>query len=556
MRSFTETADAVAATTKKLVKVRLIKEFLQSLPLTEASVAARFLSGYAFARHEERTLGVGAATLSRLIADAAGKHGENLGTAYRKYGDFGDVAEDLLQNKNRNKDLSLKAVAALFDHLAAARGPAQKSELLARYFAEASAGDIKYIVKIITGDLRIGSKENLVEEAIAQAFDKPLAEVRRANMMTGDIGETLELAAHNKLSRARVRLFHPLGFMLATPVETADDLFNKNLSTSEVAALLVEEKYDGIRAQVHKDRTGKVRLFSRTLDEITEFPELAQPISELPGEIILDGEIVAWRDSRPLPFTELQQRLGRKRINMFMQQSIPVKFVAFDLLYQDGELLIDAPLTARRERLAALFTKNTPGAVRLAGYTECGVAEAVRLAFRSSLTAGHEGIVAKVADSPYTPGRRGGYWFKLKEPFATLDVVVTAVEYGHGKRHAVLSDYTFAVRDGKKLLDIGKAYSGLTDAEILENTAFFLKHTIEDQGHRRTVEPKIVLEVAFNNIQKSSRHSSGYALRFPRIARIRHDKPVSEIDTLDSVAKLFARQNAPAPAESAPIADH
>jgi len=183
-----------------------------------------------------------------------------------------------------------------------------------------------------------------------------------------------------------------------------------------------------------------------------------------------------------------------------------------------------------------------PAALRVAGRTECKTADAVQQAFRNALGAGHEGIVAKVADSPYTPGRRGGYWFKLKEPFATLDVVVTAVEYGHGRRHKVLSDYTFAVRDGDKLLNIGKAYSGLTDREILEYTDFFLQHAIEVQGFRRTVEPKIVLEVAFNNIQKSGRHASGYALRFPRIVRLRPDKPVAEIDTLETVAKLFARQ--------------
>jgi DNA ligase 1 len=326
-------------------------------------------------------------------------------------------------------------------------------------------------------------------------------------------------------------------------VGRADDLFEKGPDDLGTSALLVEEKYDGIRAQVHKDKNGKVRIFSRTLDEVTEFPELVQPIRELPGELILDGEILAWRDSRPLPFTELQKRLGRKQIDMWMQYDIPVKFVAFDVLYQDGELLLDERLTLRKGRLAAIIA-NAAAALRVAGSVECKSAEAVRLAFRESLAAGHEGIVAKVADSPYTPGRRGGFWFKLKEPFATLDVVVTAVEYGHGKRHKVLSDYTFAVRDGEKLLNIGKAYSGLTDAEILEHTDFFLRHTIEDHGYRRTVEPKIVLEVAFNNIQKSSRHESGYALRFPRIVRIRNDKAASEIDTLENVARLFVRQAA------------
>jgi DNA ligase-1 len=541
MRSFVQLADAVGATTKKLEKLRLISEFFKALNTSEAALAARFLSAHPFAGYDERTLGVGGRTLSRVIAEAAGRTGENLTTTYLKHGDLGDMSQELLARTHSDGDLPIEEVARLFEDLAAVRSQEQKAELLAKAFASASAGDVKYMVKIITGDLRIGSKESLVEEAIGKAFERALAEVRRANMMTGDIGETLTLATEDRLSTARVRLFHPLGFMLAAPVERADELFDQEADDLEAYGLLVEEKYDGIRAQVHKDKNGKVKIFSRTLDEVTEFPELVQPIRELPGELILDGEILAWRDSRPLPFTELQKRLGRRQIDLWMQHDIPVKFVAFDLLYQDGELLLDERLTERKGRVAAIFAKAA-AALRVAGSTECKTAEAVKSAFRESLAAGHEGIVAKAADSPYTPGRRGGFWFKLKEPFATLDVVVTAVEYGHGKRHKVLSDYTFAVRDGEKLLNIGKAYSGLTDAEILEHTDFFLRHTIEDHGYRRTVEPKIVLEVAFNNIQKSSRHESGYALRFPRIVRIRTDKTVSEVDTLEHVAKLFARQ--------------
>jgi len=542
VRDFVQTADAVGATTKKLEKLRLISEYLKSLRNTDASIAARFFSAHAFPAHDERTLGVGVTALSGVIAERAGKAGQNLGTAYRKHGDLGDMAKELLSRTNRDGDLSLEQVSHLFEDLAATRGQAQKADLLANAFANASAGDVKYIVKIITGDLRIGSKESLVEEAIANAYEQPLAAVQRANMMTGDIGETLLLAVENKLAHAVVRLFHPIGFMLAAPPEAAHDLFDKELHDVEVPALLVEEKYDGIRAQVHKDTTGKVRIFSRTLDEITEFPELVPAIRELPGELILDGEILAWHDARPLPFTELQKRLGRKQQDMFLQNDIPVKYVAFDLLYQDGELLLDEPLTSRKARLDGVMAKGSPS-LRVAGRSACKNAEAVRLAFRESLAAGHEGIVAKTADSPYKPGRRGGYWFKIKEPFATLDVVVTAVEYGHGKRHTVLSDYTFAVRDGEKVRNIGKAYSGLTDAEILEYTEFFKRHTIEDRGHVRTVEPLVVLEVAFNNIQKSARHDSGYALRFPRIVRIRTDKTVSEIDTLDDVAELFARQS-------------
>jgi DNA ligase 1 len=540
VRKFTETADAVGATTKKLEKVRLLSEYFSSLSVADAALAARFFSAQAFPKHDERTLGVGGANLSGVIAKAAGETGQSLGSAYRKHGDLGDMAEELLRVRNREEDLSLWEVAQLFEKLALARGQAQKAELLTRAFDWASASDVKYMVKIITGDLRIGSKESLVEEAIAKAFGRPLAEVRRANMMTGDVGETLELAAKNELHQATVRLFHPLGFMLAAPVENAQELFDKEAGVPPLT-LQVEEKYDGIRAQVHKDQSGKVRIFSRTFDEIAEFPELVPAIRELPGELILDGEILAWRDARPLPFTELQKRLGRKNLDMFIQNEIPVKYVAFDLLFQNGELLLEEELEERKARLDAVFTQAPP-TLRVAGRTECKNAAEVDVAFRKALAAGHEGILAKVGHSPYRLGSRGGYWFKLKEPFATLDVVVTAVEYGHGKRHKVLSDYTFAVRDGEKLLNIGKAYSGLTDAEILEYTDFFKEHTLQDHGHLRTVEPILVLEVAFNNIQKSGRHESGYALRFPRIVRIRTDKSASEIDTLEIVSKLFLKQ--------------
>src|SRR5260370_20406548 len=227
MRDFVKIADAAGATTKKLEKLRLISDLFKSLSTHEAALAARFLSAHPFAGYDERTLGVGGANLSRVIAEAAGKAGESMGAAYRKHGDLGDMAEELLRRTNREGDLPLVDVARLFEALSAAKVQAQKTELLTNAFARASAGDVKYIVKIITGDLRIGSKESLVEEAIAKAFDQTLAEVRRANMMTGDIGETLTLAAENTLSRAVVRRLHTLGFSRAGPVGTRDDCVSR-----------------------------------------------------------------------------------------------------------------------------------------------------------------------------------------------------------------------------------------------------------------------------------------------------------------------------------------
>jgi DNA ligase-1 len=543
MRSFVETADAVARATKKNEKIQLISELFTSLSVPDASLAAQFLTGHAFAQFEERVVGVGGSSLARAVADAAGKSGENLGESYRKHGDLGDMAEELLRESRGDGELTLQNVADLFRELSAARAQLQKDELLREAFARGSAGDVKYIVKILTGDLRIGSKESLVEEAIAKAFGRSATAVRRANMLIGDIGETLKFAVEDQLDSATLRLFHPLGFMLASPVDTAAELFAED----DVTAVYIEYKYDGIRAQVHKDTSGKVKIFSRTRDEVTEFPELNMALAALPGELILDGEILAWRGSQPLPFTELQKRLGRKKVDFWLAQDIPVKFVAFDMLLENGVALLDHPLSERKERLREIFASQRDG-FDIAGAKLCETAEQAAGEFRAALAAGHEGIMAKVTDSCYTPGRRGGSWMKLKEPFATLDVVVTAAEYGHGKRHKVLSDFTFAVRDGERLLNIGKAYSGLTDAEIAEYTKFFLEHTIEDQGFRRIVEPKLVIEVAFNNMQRSKRHESGLALRFPRIVRVRPDKAVSEIDTLARAEELFAKQGVvPAP---------
>jgi DNA ligase-1 len=536
MNRFVQTCEAVAATTKKTAKVALVSKFLKSLPLEDAASAAIFLTGRPFPRRDERVLGVGGSQLAKVVTEIAGAHASDLGKSYRAHGDLGVMAEHLLLKRPSTADVSLQQVAKTFSQLPEVRTSGQKTVLIKNLFEHMSAGEVKYAIKIMTGDLRIGLKESLVEEAIAKAFDRPLDAVRRGNMLTGDIGETLRSAASDDLASVKMRLFYPIGFMLATPAETAAEILPDG-----TGSVLVEEKYDGIRAQVHKSAAG-VRVFSRTLDEIVEFPELNAFFAKLPGVLILDGEILAWHGSRPLPFTELQKRLGRKQLDLWLQHEIPVRFAAFDLLYHDGTLLLEETLEQRRGRLEKILPPGEMSPIYTATAIRCDSVSAIQQAFQDSLAAGHEGIVVKRPESLYTPGRRGRSWFKLKEPFATLDVVVTAVEYGHGKRHGLLSDYTFSVRDSNQLLTIGKAYSGLTDAEIKAGTEYFLQHTVEDLGARRIVEPAVVMEVAFNNIQKSHRHESGYALRFPRILRLRPDKPVTEIDTLERVAQLYARQ--------------
>jgi DNA ligase-1 len=568
-----QTCERIAATTKKLEKIVLVAGFLTSVSPDEASVAAVFLSGRPFPVWEETTLQVGGALLWRLVQELSGKTEAELTASYRKLGDLGAVAGEVLATgalghpgpAQLGNDLNLSEVQSAFRNIASARGPAAKALLVRELLSRVTPLEAKYIIKIMTGDLRIGLKESLVEEAIAKAYDATSPGVRRANMLLGDIGETLTLAAQGKLAKARMRLFHPLGFMLASPAESSEE------ALSYFESALVEDKYDGVRAQAHVSRD-EVRIFSRTRDEITEsFPELPDALAGLPEDAILDGEIVAWNylegdGGRALPFSALQQRLGRKKVSEQVMRDVPVGYVVFDVLYARGELLIDRPLSERAKildevlatRLSSSRARTSslrqtklafgaeepmpnPQVIRAPVLHASSAAELDQL-FDAAQARGNEGLMIKDPESVYTPGRRGKSWLKLKRELATLDVVVTAAEYGHGKRIGVLSDYTFAVWNGNQLVNIGKAYSGLTDAEISEMTKWFLEHKVEDQGFRLIVEPKIVLEVAFNNMMRSDRHESGYALRFPRIVRLRPDKSPEDADTLERVREVYEKQ--------------
>ncbi len=563
--------EQVAATTKKLEKTATVAGYLKSRTVEEAAVSAIFLSGRAFPVWEETTLQIGGRSLWQIVGELAGQDEKALTAAYRRLGDLGAVAGDVLPAQS-GQGLLILEVAGAFRQIAAARGPAVKATLVQDLLSRATPLEAKYVIKIMTGDLRIGLKESLVEEAIAKAFAATLPEVQRANMLLGDLGETLRLASAGKLAEAGMRLFHPLGFMLASPIASAEE------GLSYFAGAAVEDKYDGIRAQAHVSE-GEVRLFSRTRDDISEsFPELLDALAGIPQAAILDGEIVAWDAAagRARPFSVLQQRLGRKKVSDRILRELPVAFLVFDVLYAAGELRIDRPLRERAQLLDELLTlprrvihhggteaprrtgqrelcfggENEVDAARIirAPVFQAASADELEELFGAAQERGNEGLMIKDANSTYAPGKRGKAWLKMKRELATLDVVVTAVEYGHGKRIGVLSDYTFAVwdRDSKadeaRLVNIGKAYSGLTDAEIAEMTQWFLEHTVEDQGFRRVVEPKIVLEVAFNNMMRSDRHESGYALRFPRIVRLRPDKSAEEADTIERAREIYARQ--------------
>jgi len=637
----------MAATSSRLKKRAAIAAAIAAVhaasPGTDdAGLFALYLAGTPFAESDPRKLNAGGALLSKAVLAVSGAINPALTTAYRRHGDLGAAAFDLLQDREQGSGsreqkaedgtLTLAEVADAFAAMAVARTTAIRAALVENLLRRTSPLEAKYLIKLMLGDLRIGVKQSLVEDAIAAATSTPETpvtptQVRHAVMLEADLAAAVHRAFAGTLSEARMRLFHPLGFMLASPVDTAEQavarftaaepgrLANGNLQPATVSAVL-EDKYDGMRAQLHcgdPDHPGRVALYSRNREDITEsFPELAEAFAHVDpmtdGPIILDGEILGWvfgpaldtrlrsngadvqssaalitRKARPephevphaLPFAVLSQRIGRKRVSNQMRTQIPVIFMAFDLLYAAGELTLNLPLRERRNRLEAIterLAERTVSPLELAapepaqshlflpatGNLQPATsllrlilspsrlvesAEDIDRAYAAARARSNEGVMIKAADSTYQPGRRGLAWVKLKRELATLDVVITGAEYGHGKRAGLLSDYTFAVRGPDSvLLNVGKAYSGITDAEIASLTEFLKAHTLEDQGQFRTVEPLIVLEVAFNNVMRSPRHGSGFALRFPRILRLRPDKPIAEIDTLARVEAIYQSQ--------------
>ena len=535
MQDFARTGAAVGATTATLEKTRILGAYFRTLDDDDLRRAGIFMSGRAFGPSQRRTLGLGWRAINKVVRSISGRSAEELGEIFRKHSDLGDWAGEALEGRTQNEDASLEQIAATLEAIRTAKGAAKAAPLeaiLRRLHPEAA----RFLIKVIAGEMRIGLSEGLVEAAIADAFEVPIAQVKRVHLITGDIGETAVRCKNKQFESTRVTPFQPFRFMLASPVETPQEAFDR-MGAGQV---WTEEKYDGVRCQLHHV-DGRVEMFSRDLKETTAaFPELADAALRLPHGVMFDGEVLAHRDGRVLRFFELQHRLGRKVVDEELRREVPVALVIFDLLWVDGRAVLDEPLQERRRLLESLKLEHP---FLLARVEESTGPDDLDRIFAETRERGNEGLMVKDPSSPYTPGRRGLAWLKLKRPLATLDVVVTAVEWGHGKRKGVLSDYTFAVLDTKtgKLVNVGKAYTGLTDAEIATMTEKFLRIQVRDVGYGYAVRPEVVLEAAFDSIQRSDRHASGFALRFPRIVRIRDDKPVEEIDTLERVEQLYDR---------------
>ena len=550
MRRWSLLAERLAATSRTSEKTSLLAEYFRTLDAAELPIAAVFLTGRAFAEADQRATGIGWSAIATAITGAAPVTKADLAAAYDRTSDLGLAVADALTRAGHapppELTPSLVEVGEAFTAIEAASGPARKAAILRDLLVRSDPVTAKGIVKVLGGELRIGLRDGLVEAAIARAFDRPLEDVKWAGMLVGDMGRLAQLARDDQLATAELALFNPLKFMLASPAEDADEILRR--LGPEV---WVEDKYDGIRAQLHKRGTD-VRLYSRDLHDIGgQFPEIVEAARPLGWDGILDGEILAWKGGLVLPFISLQGRLGRKSPSAAIQADVPVIYVAFDALAlghaPDGSGPVDAmlrePLRTRRERLDGIdLPSATDGGRFIRSFLAVADdADALEAAFAASRARRNEGLMVKDPTSGYSPGRRGLGWLKMKKALATIDCVVVGVEVGHGKRHGVLSDYTFAVRDTAtdRLVTIGKAYSGLTDAEIAEMTRWFEAHTVARYGRYREVEPLVVVEIAFDVIVRSNRHKSGFSLRFPRIANLRPDKSPAEIDTVETVTALY-----------------
>jgi len=549
-KSLAELLEKVEATRKRLEITAMTAEFLKGLDAEEVESAVSLILGRAFPKWSQKTLDVSWATLAGILQRITGADWEVFREAAADTGDVGSAVKAVFEKARLKKQvlllekpLTIMEVRRMLESIAGTAGSGsreKKERLMSTLLGQASPVEAKYLVKIFTGEMRTGLHEGLMEQAVAEAFDVPPETVQKASMATGDIGEVAALAkteGKERLSKIGFQVFRPVKLMLA---QVADDV--EEALAEHDGRTAFEYKYDGARVQIHK-RRDEVRVFSRRLTDVTHsLPEVVESVKAniKAGEAIVEGEVIAVGDNgQPIPFQHLMRRFKRVHGVKDMAEKIPVKLYLFDVLFLDGESLIAAPYAQRRQVLA-----ENAGLIPLTAQLVTDKKEDVEKFLSEAMDAGHEGLMAKKLDSPYTPGTRGKRWLKVKPVLEPLDLVITAAEYGYGRRHGWLSDYYLAARDPAtgKFLNVGKTFKGLTDAEMIEMTQRLKELAVREEPNRVVVLPKIVVEVTYNEIQKSQKYKSEMALRFARISRIRDDKNAEDADTIKKVKEIFERQ--------------
>ncbi len=550
LESLAELCEKLEATRKRLHMLRIVADFLRNLDAEEVEPAVSMILGRPFPKWSQSQLEVSWTTISETIKRVTGVEWRVFSKAYSKTGDIGSATKKVYENGKIRKQatlfessLTIAEVRRSLVEIAQAKGAGsreKKERLLEILFGSASPKEAKVLVKVFVGEMRTGFHEGLMEQAVAKAFEIPLDAVQKATMVAGDIGEVASIAKTRGIQGLRsigFKIFRPVNLMLAQMAGNVGEALSEHGGKSAF-----EYKYDGARVQIHKLKDD-VKVYSRRLTEVTDsLPEVVRMAAEniQANEAILEGEVVAADNQGfPIPFQHLMRRFRRVREVEDAAERIPVKLFLFDILYLDGQSLLSIPYMKRRQ----ILTENA-GQIPL---TEGRVTDSLDEAdsfLKKAMDAGHEGLMAKKPDSSYTPGIRGKRWLKIKPVLELLDLVIVAAEYGYGRRHGWLSDYHLAARDVEtgEYLILGKTFKGLTDQEIIEMTKRLKELTIRKEAGRVIVVPKIVVEVAYNEIQKSPKYKSEMALRFARITRIRVDKSAEQADTIQRVREIYEKQ--------------
>ncbi|HMK94696.1 MAG TPA: ATP-dependent DNA ligase [Candidatus Limnocylindrales bacterium] len=548
--SLSELLEKVEATKKRLEIIDLTANYLRTLNPEEIEAAVNMMVGRAFPNYSQRSLDVSWSTLTQVLERISKFDWSLFRQAMASTGDIGSATKAVLeqaktkkQTQLTQKSLTIAEVRKALEAIAQTSGTGsrtKKERLITALLSQATPVEAKYLVKIFTGEMRTGLQEGLMEQAVAKAFQVPVPQVQHASMVLGDIGEVaakLKTEGAEGLENAGFNVFRPVKLMLAQTAQTVNEAL-----TEQAGKTAFEYKYDGARVQIHKQNS-TVQVFSRRLTNVTEsLPEIVETVKSniKARSAIVEGEVVALDSAGyPIAFQHLMRRFKRVRDISGMAQRIPLTLYLFDVLYVNGDSLITLPYTERRQILA----QNAGGIPLSQQLVTEKVAEAEGF-LKEAIAAGHEGLMAKKLDSRYTPGRRGKKWLKIKTTLEPLDLVITAAEYGYGRRKGWLSDYYLAARDPETggFLDLGKTFKGLTDDEIIEMTKQLKESIIAEEGHRVIVVPKIVVEVAYNEIQRSPKYRSRMALRFARITRIRDDKTPEEADAIGKVRKIYEKQ--------------
>jgi DNA ligase-1 len=548
-QSLAEVLESVEATKKRLEIINLTARFLLLLNADEVEPAVSMILGRAFPKWSQKRLDVSWATLTVILQRITGASWNVFREAFSETGDVGSAVKLVFERTNPKKQallmektLTITEVRRLFLSISSAVGSGsreKKERLISALLGHASPVEAKYLARIFLGEMRTGLHEGLMEQAVAKAFDVQLSAVQKASMVLGDLGEVAFIAKTGKerLLEIGFQVFRPVKLMLAQVAsDVAEALANHGGKTA------FEFKYDGARVQIHKGGS-VVRVFSRRLTDVTEsLPEVVEAVEANLGasDAIVEGEVVALDEKgRPIAFQHLMRRFRRVHKVRDMAEKIPVRLFLFDILYLNGRSLISLPYVQRRKILV-----DNAGEIPLTAQIVTGQKDLAEKFLKQAMDAGHEGLMAKKLDSPYTPGSRGKRWLKIKPVLDPLDLVITAAEYGYGRRHGWLSDYYLAARDPAtgEFLNVGKTFKGLTDAEIIEMTRRLKELAVRQNRNKVVVIPRIVVEVAYNEIQKSPKYKSGMALRFARISRIRDDKGPEDADTIDRVREIFESQ--------------